>query len=156
MKRLRLKETSKRTPARNPKRSPKVSFKVEDDYEFGIAPSGAQLRAIVLGDSGLPSVQGIREEIDEMREVLMGRALSPHDNGVNSLQETTNAYFSRCAELTLLIQRAEVDGHVSRGSAMNKTRTGELRTFMELCHRATDVGSRRLTLAQLEWEARRG
>jgi hypothetical protein len=149
---LKIKETPKR-PA---KRSPKVSFKVEDDYEFGIAPSGAQLRDIVFDDPGLPSLQEIRDEIDDMREVLMGRTLSPHDNGVNSLQETANAYYSRCAELTLLIQRAEVDGYVTKGSALYKTRTGELRTFMELCHRATDVGSRRLTLAQLEWQARHG
>lgn len=145
----------KQTPSR-PRRSPKVSFREEDDYEFGVAPSGAQLRDIVLGDGSLPDLMEIREEIDEMREVLMGRRLSPHDNGVNSLQETANAYYSRCAELTLLIQRAEVDGYVTRNSPMYKTRTGELRTFMELCHRATDVGSRRLTLAQLEWEARRG
>lgn len=98
----------------------------------------------------------MREEIDAMMEVLMGRKLSPHDNGVMSLQETANAYYSRGMELTLLLQRGEADGVILKGSKHYKFRTGELRTFCDIALRATDLGSRRLTLSQLEWEARHG
>ena len=86
----------------------------------------------------------------------MGREDAGIDNGVSTLQEVANAFYSRCQELTLLIQRGETEGYVLRGSRMYKLRTGELRTFTELCLRATDLGSRRLTLAQLEYEARHG
>ena len=91
-----------------------------------------------------------------MVTVLMGRTPPPYDNGVSTLQEVSNAYYSRGMELTLLIQRGENDGSVLKGSKHYKFRTGELRTFCDLALRAIDLGSRRLTLAKLEYEARHG
>jgi hypothetical protein len=147
--RLRLK---KRPPTPPSKSSPG-----SDPYVYGEPPSGRDLRQHHIGIGGtIPAIPEIRAELDEMVDVLMGRTPSKHDNGVSSLQETANAYYSRAMELTLLLQRAEADGVVLRGSKHYKLRTGELRTFAELALRATDLGSRRLTLAQLEWEARHG
>ena len=54
-------------------------------------------------------------------------------------------------ELTL-IQEAEREGFVAKGDAIYHFRTGELRTFMEMAKRAAELGSRRLTEAQLNFE----
>ena len=64
--------------------------------------------------------------------------------------EYANAVYSRAMELTMMIQRAETDGQVLKGSKYYKFRTGELRTFTELALRAIDLGSRRVTWAQME------
>lgn len=124
---------------------------------YGRVPSGADLRPIKLGKANtVPPIPEMRREIDTMLDVLMGRQQAPDDNGVLTLQEVANAYYSRALELTLVIQRAEADGAVLKNSRHYKFRTGELRTFADLALRATDLGSRRLTLAQLEYEARHG
>jgi len=59
-------------------------------------------------------------------------------------------------ELTMLLQRAESDGHVTKGSKQYKFRTGELRNFCELTQRAIDLGSRRLTAAKMEYDMNLG
>lgn len=98
----------------------------------------------------------IRQELDEYTDVLLGRVDPPHDNGVLTLMETANAYLSRALEITMLIQRAESMGGVTKGSGYYRLRTGELRTFVELAKGAVDLGSRRMTQAQLEHDMRRG
>ena len=100
--------------------------------------------------SGLPTLHECREEIDEYLNVLLGHSDPPIANGVMSLMEVANAYLSRALEITLLIQRAEQDGYVSKNSAFYKFRTGELRTFTELASKSADLGSRRITVAQME------
>lgn len=104
----------------------------------------------------LPSPVDIRAELDEYVDVLMGREDPPHDNGVLTLMETAQVYYSRAMEITMLIQRAESMGAVTKGSSYYKLRTGELRSFIELAKSAIDLGSRRMTQAQLEWEMRHG
>lgn len=86
----------------------------------------------------------------------MGHKDSPIKNGVLSLMEVSNAYLSRALELTMLIQRAESDGHIPKGSHFYKFRTGELRSFTELASKAADLGSRRVTAAQMEYDMKEG
>ena len=106
--------------------------------------STGRLRAVPLGE-GLPDLERMRSEIDDMTAVLMGREDPPVEAGIMSLLEVADAYYARAAELTMLLQRAEQEGHILRGTALVKFRTGELRTFLEMSKRAADLGSRRLT-----------
>lgn len=87
---------------------------------------------------------------------LMGREEPPIDNGEMTLLEYANAVFSRGMEITMLLQRAESDGVILKGSKHYKFRTGELRTFTEMAQRAIDLGSRRLTAAQMEYSMQHG
>lgn len=80
----------------------------------------------------------------------------PIENGEMTLMEYANAVYSRALELTMMIQRAESDGQVLKGSKYYKLRTGELRTFTELALRAIDLGSRRVTWAQVEYSMQNG
>lgn len=98
----------------------------------------------------------MRIELDEYTEVLMGRSEPPIENGELTLMEYANAVYSRAMELTMMIQRAESDGHVLKGSKYYKFRTGELRTFTEMAMRAIDLGSRRVTWAQQEYSMHHG
>jgi len=70
--------------------------------------------------------------------------------------EYANAVYSRAMELTMMIQRAESDGQVLKGSKYYRLRTGELRTFTELAGKAIDLGSRRVTWAQVDYEMQHG
>lgn len=79
-----------------------------------------------------------------MRDVLMGREPSPVE-GVLAMMEVADAYFARACEMEQLILRGEREGKVSRGSALYKFRTQELRSFKELAAAAANLGSRRLT-----------
>jgi hypothetical protein len=82
----------------------------------------------------------------------MGREPSPVDNGVLSLMETASAYHARALEMNMMLHRAEANGTVEKGTVYYKFRTGELRDFIELAKGACDLGSRRLTAAQLEFD----
>lgn len=68
--------------------------------------------------------------------------------------EYANAVYSRGMEITYLLQRMENDNIIPRGHHLYKFRTGELSTFTELAKRAGDLGSRRLTHAQMLLEMR--
>jgi hypothetical protein len=94
----------------------------------------------------------MREELDEYTDVLMGRLSPPIENGEMTLLEYANAVYSRAQELTILLQRAESNGTVVKGSKPYKFRTGELRTFVEMANKAIELGSRRVTAAKLEYE----
>lgn len=107
-------------------------------------------------NGGLPSLNDLRAEIDSYTEVLMGREEPPIDNGELTLMEYANAVYSRAMELTMMIQRAESDGNVLKGSKYYRFRTGELRTFTELSLKAIDLGSRRVTWAQMEYSMSHG
>ena len=117
----------------------------------GSAGPKKSLRSFQLGQ-GLPTVAEMRAEIDEYVCVLLGREDPPIDRGELTLIEYANAVYSRGMELTILLQRAESDGHIAKGSKQYKFRTGELRNFCELAHRAIDLGSRRLTAAKMEYD----
>ena len=86
----------------------------------------------------------------------MGRVSPPIDNGEMTLIEYANAVYSRGMELTMLIQRAESSGTILKGSKYYKFRTGELRTFVELSLKAIDLGSRRITMAKMEYDMTHG
>ena len=88
-----------------------------------------------------------------MTDVLLGREEPPIDAGHLTLYEVSDAYYARAAELTMLLQQAEREGTVLKGSSHYKFRTGELRTFLEMAKRAADLGSRRLTYESLRMEA---
>lgn len=112
------------------------------------------VRTITLG-SGFPTVAEMWEELLDMTDVLLGRAVPPINHGSLTLYECADAFYSRASELTMLIQHAEREGTVPKGSNYMKFRTGELRTFTEMCKRAADLGSRRLTEEQLLVERER-
>ena len=97
----------------------------------------------------------MQNELLDMTDVLLGRVEPPIQRGVMSLMEVADAYYARASELTMLIQAGEREGTVVRGTNYYKFRTGELRTFMDMAKRAADLGSRRVTYAQLLAEAER-
>jgi len=105
---------------------------------------------------GIPTVGEMRAEIDEYTQVLMGHEEPPIQNGVLTLMEYANAVYSRAMELTMHLQRAEVDGVVLKGTKPYRFRTGELRTFCEMSAKAIELGSRRVTVAQLEADLSKG
>lgn len=113
-----------------------------------------RLRVNHMGE-GLPAIPQMKNELIDYMNVLMGRKDSPIPNGTMSLMEVADSYFARASELTFLIQAAEREGTVPRGSAYYKFRTGELRTFMEMAKRASDLGSRRITEEQMNLERER-
>lgn len=98
------------------------------------------------------SLKAMRRELDEMRDVLMGREDPPVDMGVITLMEVASAYHARALEMQMLIHRAEAHGNVSRGDPVYRFRTGELRDFLDLAKGATELGSRRVTNARTEFE----
>ncbi len=112
------------------------------------------LRAFRVGE-GVPSIPQMMSELQDMTDILLGREVPPVELGYLTLLETADAFFGRASELTMLLQQAEREGRVIRGSGHYKFRTGELRTFMEMAKRAADLGSRRLTQEQLEFERAR-
>jgi RNAse (barnase) inhibitor barstar len=106
------------------------------------------LSAIPVG-YGLPHVEDLEKELDQMVDVLLGRVESPIDSPYLALQEVATAYFARAQEIDMLIHRAEHEGIALRGSAHYKFRTGELRAFIDLARRCAELGSRRLSQEQL-------
>lgn len=115
-------------------------------------PRGS-LRLFRLGE-GLPSITALQEELQDYTDVLLGRVEPPvrlRDRTL-ALMECADAYYSRASEIKMLIHKLEREGRVSRGDPLYVFRTGELATFLELSKRAADLGSRRLTDEQLDFE----
>jgi RNAse (barnase) inhibitor barstar len=96
----------------------------------------------------------MREELDAMKDVLLGRVAPPVDTGVTTLMEVSEAYHARAMEMSMLLHRMESNGQVLKGSGHYKFRTGELRDFTEMARRAMDMGSRRVTALSMELEER--
>lgn len=113
--------------------------------------STGHLRAVRLGE-GIPSLVELVDELQSMTDVLLGRTQPDIDARHLTLMEVADAYFARASEIQMLLQKAEREGTITRGSAHYKFRTGELRTFLEMSRRAAELGSRRLTEEQLVWE----
>jgi hypothetical protein len=107
-------------------------------------------------NSGLPAITEIRAELDEYIEVLLGRTPPPIDNEEMTMMEYANAVYSRAMEITMMIQRAESDGAVLKNSKYYRFRTGELRSFTELSARCIELGSRRVTWAQIDYNMTHG
>jgi len=94
-------------------------------------------------------------EFDGYVAVLLGRKAPPdplNTDHIESLMEYANAVFARGQEVTMVLQRLEREGHITRGSDHYKFRTGELRTFCELAKGAMELGSRRITVAKMAYD----
>jgi hypothetical protein len=102
-----------------------------------------------LGE-GLPNMTLLQVELQDMTDVLLGRELPPIDTGLGTLMETANAYFGRAKEIEMQILDLEAHGKVLRGTHLYKFRTGPLRSFIDLSKAAWELGSRRVSLAQME------
>ena len=98
----------------------------------------------------MPPLSDLRAEVDEMWDVLLGHVEPPIPAGVATLMEIAEAYHARVGYIAAGIQRAEADNVVGKGDAYYKFRTGELRTLQEVLKRSIDLGSRRITVAQME------
>jgi hypothetical protein len=85
--------------------------------------------------------------------VLTGAEEAPLQ-GVHALMELSNAYLARATEMEMTILAAERTGVVKRGDSLYRFRTGELRSFIELCVKCQEVGSRRITMAINQDQAR--
>lgn len=100
-------------------------------------------------EMGLPSVGVLSDEVQHMTNVILGRLDSPIGSPYLALAEVATAYYCRAQEIDMLIHKAEREGAIMKGSPLYHFRTGELRAFIELSKRASELGSRRLTQEQL-------
>jgi hypothetical protein len=111
------------------------------------------IRFFKVASTGL-NIHLLRDEIDDMMAVMLGRVEPPIKRGIHTLQEVSDAYYARAAEITIEIMRLESEGNINKGDPLYKFRTGELRTFMELVKRSSELGSRRLTYEQFMWDSK--
>lgn len=130
---------------RLPKKRPRTKARIRREDK------SRHVRGFLLGE-GLETVRKHRRELEEMTDVLLGRLPSPIAAGRLTLMEVADAYFARASEITMKIHAKELDGEVTKGDPLYKFRTGELRVFMEMCKRAADLGSRRLTEDTLRFD----
>lgn len=104
---------------------------------------------------GLPDVDELWKEVQHYVDVILGREPSPVEfPAYLALAELATAYYCRAQEIDMLIHAAEREGVVMRGSPLYRFRTGELRAFIDLAKRASELGSRRLTQEQLLFQMR--
>lgn len=102
--------------------------------------------------TGIGSLDLLREELDDARDLLLGRLEPPFDNGVLTMMEVADALYCRGKEIEQLILRAEAEGKILKNTEPYRFRTGELRSFLDLARSCVELGSRRVTTARLEWE----
>jgi RNAse (barnase) inhibitor barstar len=112
---------------------------------------GGRLTDIQVPES-MRELDQYRAEIDEYWDVLLGRVDPPIDKGVHTLQEVATVYYARAKEIHAIIKDGEAEGYIIKNSAEYKFRTGKLRDFIEVASKAADLGSRRVTVAQLAAE----
>lgn len=106
--------------------------------------------------SGASEALSLSAELEDMRDVLLGRAEMPTGiGGPLALMEVADAYFGRACEIEQIILRKEREGRISSDSALSRFRKGELRSFKEQAKSACDLGSRRLTADSLRFEQER-
>lgn len=86
-----------------------------------------------------------------MIDVLLGREDPPIPaQRVDSLMEVANAYYARAKEIEVLILESEREGYITSTSGLSKFRKGELRAAIELFKASFELGSRRITVAQMD------
>jgi hypothetical protein len=98
----------------------------------------------------------MKHELANYVDILLGREDPPVDRGVMTLMELAEAYHARAKEIEMELLEMEAEGAVLRGSRPYKFRTGYLRSFIELCSKTIDLGSRRVTHAQYMFREREG
>lgn len=111
------------------------------------------LRHFKIGE-GLPTDKEITRELEDMRDVLMGRTDSPV-SGVLALMEVADAFFARACELEQMILAGIREGRLTKSDPRNAIRTQEIRSFKELSKSAAELGSRRVTVEQMTQEKER-
>lgn len=130
---------------------------VYEEKDFVAHPAhvqfGYRLSEVPVSDN-LPSAGEIEDELLEYCDVLLGRVDSPVDSPYLGLAEVATAYYARALELDMLIHMEERLGSVGRSHPLYKTRTGALRSFIEMSKKMADLGSRRLTQEALLTEQR--
>lgn len=104
---------------------------------------------------GLPSVEKLADEIEEMMSVLKGDVDPPIQMGVITMMEVADAYHARAADINMKILRLQREGVIKSGDQLYRFRTGELRQFIDVASKATALGSRRLTYAQVLLDSER-
>lgn len=117
------------------------------------AADPATVRSKIYATMGqrLPTIEECRAEIDAYYAVFMGRVDLPEINKTTDLMEFATAVLSRLNEMEYLIERAEND-HIpgyNRGSQFQRFRTGELRAAQDTARKQLELGSRRLSYAQM-------
>lgn len=91
----------------------------------------------------------MRREIDEYVAVLLGHETPPIDAGILTLMECAEAYHARAKAIEMELLELEAEGAILRGSRPYRFRVGYLRSFIEMCAKSIDLGSRRLTHMQM-------
>lgn len=109
--------------------------------------TGRRVRTFRVG-YGLKTPQEIREELAQMRDVLLGRDEAPV-GGLMAMQEIGDAFFGRACEIEQLILEAEAEGWIEKNSPYHTLRTQEVRSFKDMAKSAAELGSRRLTHERL-------
>ena len=101
--------------------------------------------------AGLPKPQEIRDELEDMRNVLLGRCDAPvgAPSGLLMLQEVADMYFGRACEIEQLILEATAEGSIAKNSPYHQIRTQEIRSFKDQAKSAFELGSRRVTFERL-------
>lgn len=110
------------------------------------------VRNLIVGDSDELSLVELRQELQDMRNVLLGRVPPPIDTGISTLMEVAEVYHSRAKEIEQVFHQEENNGNIMKGTSHYKFRTGELRSFIEMCKGAMELGSRRVTSLKMELE----
>ena len=131
-----------------------TKYKIRKPTEGDVQFSQTYLAARV--GIGLPHVNELANELDEMRDVIFSRIELDYEmeSPYLSLMEVSTAYYARSQEINELILRGEREGVINKGSQLNKFRTGELRAFIESMCKIVNLGSRRLTNEQFLHEMR--
>ena len=133
-----------------------MTHKIVRKHYVGTKSSRSKIRTFKLGQ-GISSPQDIRDELEDMRAVLLGEVESPIEEGIITLMEVAEAYFSRACDIEQSILRAQAEGRILKErdqhgkvtDPYHQLRTQELRSFKEMAKSATELGSRRITAASL-------
>lgn len=96
------------------------------------------------------TIEELEEELLGYWNILNGKEKPPYDTGVTTLMEFAQQVYARAMFVQYQILQMERDGTVSKNTPLYKFRTGELRTFVEVAKSSYELGSRRLTKAQMD------
>ena len=107
------------------------------------------MQKIVLS-KGIGTPKDLQSEIESYINVLLGHEGSPIEEGVETLFELSSAYLARAREIEIKLLERERENSLPPNDQLKRFRTGELRSFIELCKRSQDQGSRRITIALSE------
>lgn len=115
----------------------------------------SKIRHFRLGE-GLPTPEKIRDELAYMRAVLLGHEDPPIEEGIITLMEVAEGFYSRACDMEQQILRAQEEGRIIGGSTKKNPyhtlRTQEIRSFKDMSKSAAELGSRRVTWANIRYQ----